>query len=142
ADTVLTSTLAGNVEFHKTVNSLDATARALAVNTAGNTDFGDGGADYVGNTFALASLTTDAAGTTRFNITPSGGTPSVTTTGNQVYNDDVVLRADTVLTSTLAGNVELHNTLTTFDATARSLAVNTAGNTDFGDGGADYVGNT
>ena len=97
-DTVLESTASGNVEFHKRVDGDGNGPWSLTVNTGGNTDFGDGGADYVGNTFALASLTTDAPGTTRFDVTPSDNTnQTVTTIGNQIYNDAVLLDATTVL---------------------------------------------
>ncbi len=144
-DTVLKSNTLGNIEFHNTVDSFDAvTPYSLTVNTGGNTVFGDGDADYVGQTFALSSLTTDAAGFTYFNITPtSTAAPSVTTTTDQIYNDKVRLRKDTVLKSSLTGNIEFHNTVDSFDdLTHYSLAVNTAGNSVFGDGDADYVGKT
>ena len=82
---------AGDIAFNATVNT-DAGAaanRALTVNTAGRTLFGDGGADNVGVIRALASLTTDAGGTTVFNI--AGGAQSVLTSGTQTYNDAVAL---------------------------------------------------
>ena len=94
ANTVLTSTgagAAGNVTFGSTVDG----AFALTVNTAGVTKF----AGAVGGTTALASLTTDAAGSTDIN----GAV--VNTTGLQLYNDVVVLSANTVLTSSAAGNI-------------------------------------
>ena len=81
--------------------------RALTVNSPGITTF----SGRVGNPMALASLTTDAGGTTRINgIT-------VATTGAQTYNDDVVLGVDTSLSGTsgtfegLSGN---GNSLTLF----------------------------
>src|SRR5204863_2624879 len=68
-DAVLTSTSSGAIHFNDTLDSFDATPRALAVNTAGETRFGDGvGNDWVGISFALASLTTDGGGTTVFNV--------------------------------------------------------------------------
>jgi len=61
------------VSFNGTVNG----AFSLTVNTAGTTMFGAA----VGGTTALASVTTDAAGSTALN----GG--SITTSGAQTYND-------------------------------------------------------
>src|SRR5205823_10492131 len=84
--TTLTGTASGPITLASTVNG----AQALTVNTAGVTTFGGA----VGGTTALASLTTDAAGSTDLN----GG--AVTTTGSQTYNDQVLLGADTTLTST------------------------------------------
>src|SRR5262249_14183037 len=72
---------------------------------------------------ALASLTTDAAGTTAIN---GGG---VTTTGNQTYNDPVTLGADAVLTTTAGGNVTFNSTLNG----ARNLTIHAgAGAATFG----------
>ena len=98
--------------------------------TTGDTLFGDGiGTDFIGEFFALASLTTDAGGTTRFNIAGSSNvTPSVTTIGAQTYGDAVSLAENTVLTSTGAGNIA-------FDSTINgpgSLVLNTAGTNFFG----------
>src|SRR5437588_765924 len=93
----------------------------LTVNTAGTTTFGGA----VGNSTALASVTTDAAGSTAIN----GG--SVATTGTQTYNDDVTLGAGTTLSSSgagAAGNITLAKTVNG----AQTLAVNTAGTTTFG----------
>ncbi|MEN3943907.1 filamentous hemagglutinin N-terminal domain-containing protein, partial [Prosthecobacter sp. SYSU 5D2] len=142
-DTVLASTTSGNISFNSTVDT-DAAAlafRSLTVNTGGITGFGNGGADNVGATRALLSLTTDAAGSTVFNIL--GGT-SITTSGAQTYNDSVALMLDTALASTTAGNISFNSTVDT-DAAAlafRSLTVNTGGATQFGNGGADNVGAT
>ena len=149
-DTVLSSTglgALGNIAFASTVDTSAAALanRALTVNTAGSTLFGDGGADNVGLARALASLTTDAgAGSTVFNIL--GGAQSVLTTGPQTYNDAVVLTLDTVLRSTGAGvlgNIQFNSTVDSFNATPRALAVNTGGVTGFGNGlGDDRVGGT
>jgi len=73
----------GNVAFSNTVNG----GHALVVNSSGTTTFGGA----VGGTTALTSLTTDAAGETAI----TGG--AITTTGDQAYNDDVRLGANTVL---------------------------------------------
>ncbi|MEO6752909.1 MAG: hypothetical protein ABIP85_14115 [Chthoniobacteraceae bacterium] len=141
-DTVLTSSAIGSIAFNATVDT-DAGAlanRALTVNTSGNTFFGDGGADNVGLARALASVTTDAGGSTVFNIT--GGAQTVLTTGTQTYSDAVTLMQDTVLTSSVSGAIEFNSTLNTDAGAAanRALTVNTAGSTLFGDGGADNVG--
>src|SRR4029077_20259187 len=79
----------------------------------------------VGGTTALASLTTDAPGTTALN----GG--AVTTTGAQSYNDPVTLGAATVLASTGSGAITLASTV---DG-AFALTVDTAGATIFGGAG-------
>ncbi|HEX7890013.1 MAG TPA: autotransporter-associated beta strand repeat-containing protein [Ramlibacter sp.] len=78
----VTSTGGGNIGFSTTVDG----NTDLAINTAGITRlFGT-----VGGGTALASLTTDAGGSSRI------GT-NVTTTGAQTYNDAVVLTANTAL---------------------------------------------
>ena len=76
-----------------------------------------------GGNAALVSLTTDANGTGVTQI--NGG--AVNTTGNQTYNDPVVLGANTVLTSTTNGDITFGGTLNG----AYTLAVNTAGNSIF-----------
>ena len=113
ADTVLTAQFGGNITFVSTVDG----AFALTVNTTGITAF-DG---PVGGVIALASLTTDAPGTTDLN----GGV--VNTIGTQTYNDPVLLTADTVLTSQFGGNITFASTV---DG-AFALTVNTAGVTAF-----------
>ena len=93
------------ITFNSTVDSDAITARALAINDSGTTQF----KNAVGGIHALASLTTDTPGETDLN----GGT--VTTTGAQTYNDQVVLTADTTLTGvalTLAGVTGGNNSLT------------------------------
>ena len=78
-----------------------ATPRAFSVvNGAGTTTFGGA----VGTT-PLASLTTDALGTTDIN----GG--AVTTTGFQSYGNAVVLTADLLAKSTAGGNVTFAKTV-------------------------------
>ena len=67
------------------------------MNTAGVTAFNGA----VGGATALASLTTDAPGTTDLN----GGV--VNTIGTQTYNDPVLLTADTVLTAQFGGDHHL-----------------------------------
>ncbi|MGV3755148.1 MAG: beta strand repeat-containing protein, partial [Verrucomicrobiota bacterium] len=115
ANTVITSTGAaalGNVTFNSTLDSAVGPF-SLIVNTAGNTDFNGA----VGGIGALLSLTTDAPGT----VSIDGG--AVTTTTFQLYNDPATIGANTVLTSTGAGNITFMQTL---DG-AFTLNVNTAG---------------
>ena len=138
-DTTLTSTAAGNIEFHDKLDSAAATNRNLTVNTAGNVDFGDGGTDYVGSQVALASVTTDAGGATRIQMSNTAQ-PSVRTTGAQSYGDQLVLRSDLRLRSESGGTIWLRNKVDSFDAVPRALTIQTGGFTDFGDGGADLVG--
>ena len=138
ADTRLAATSAGDISFASTIDSLDATPRALVVDTAGVTRFGDGGQDYVGSTFALASLATDAAGSTILNISrPAPGSPStVRTTGGQTYADAVEIAADTLLTSSASGDVTLASTIDSGAAGPRALIIDTAGRTTIRDAGA------
>ncbi|HQN64845.1 MAG TPA: filamentous hemagglutinin N-terminal domain-containing protein [Methylophilus sp.] len=113
----------GNVSFGGTVNSSGAN-RTLAVNTGAATTFGGA----VGNILALASLTTDAGGTTAIN----GG--SVTTTGTQTYNDAAALGAATSLATTnsnitFANSVNASgNALTMASGTGNITATNAANN--------------
>ncbi len=66
-----------NVSFNSTLNG----GQSLTVNDGGTTTFGG----VVGGSAALASITTDAAGTTAMNST------AITTTGAQTYNDATIL---------------------------------------------------
>jgi hypothetical protein len=97
ANTTLNDNNNGNITFVSTVDA-DAAAnnRTLTVNTGGQTIF-DGAVGALGTTpatsTALASLTTDAAGTTKIN----GGAVYA---GIQDYNDPVILGAS----ATLAGD--------------------------------------
>ena len=131
-DTVLTSTGGGDITFLSTVDG----AHALTLNSTGNEIFGG----QVGSLTALASLTTDnpavvtPGGSVEFAF--AGGTtasPSVTTTGAQVYNDEAILRADTVLAST-AGSIDFARTVDSDAAgTPRALTLNAAGDEIFND---------
>ncbi|MBS0263228.1 MAG: hypothetical protein JSS02_14890, partial [Planctomycetes bacterium] len=129
------STTAGSLEFHSplllTGNttlaagdgnlSLDQTvdgAFALVAESAGTTTF----SGEVGGTTALASLTTDLPGTT---VLAQG---SVTTTGDQTFNDAVFLEAHATLVSTNSG----HITLAGLVDGDHMLFVQTAGITTFG----------
>lgn len=108
----------GNVSFGGTVDSSGAN-RTLAVNTTATTLF----SGAVGNTLALASLTTNAGGATAIN----GGI--VTTTGTQTYGEAVSLGVMTNLNTT--------NSAITFNST-----VNTAGNTLTMDAGTGNIAAT
>ncbi len=89
----------GNVNFNGTVDSVAAGNRALTVNTNGTTNF----TQSVGTSKELASLTTDAGGTTEI----FGST--MKTTGNQTYNDRVNLHTATTFETTAGGNVTLND---------------------------------
>jgi hypothetical protein len=77
------STGTGDASFAGTVNGTTAGGQALVVNATGTTAF----AAAVGGSQALASIETDAGGTTALN----GG--SVKTSGTQTYADAAVLGA-------------------------------------------------
>ena len=120
ANTVLTSTGSGAITFNQRVNG----TFTLELNTDGDTTF-DG---TVGDTNELASLTTDANGTTFIN----GG--SIATEGGQLFNDAILLGANTVLSSSASGSINFKSTLNG----AHTLNINTAGATIFD----DQVGNS
>ncbi len=103
-DTTLT-TIGGAAEivFFSTLNS-DGTPRNLIANSPSTTSI----RGVIGNVSPLASLTTDAGGTTNI----SGGV--VTTTGGQTYNDSVsILSINTTLLSNSGGTVAFASTLGT-----------------------------
>ncbi len=84
----LSSSSGGDLLFASALNAdIAPNNRNLMLNTAGNVVFNG----TVGASQALGSLTTDAGGATHLN----GG--SVTTTGDQVYGDTVLLGAVTTL---------------------------------------------
>ena len=118
ATTVLNA-LAGAITFGSTLDGSNSLPVNLTVNTSGITTFGDG----VGSSAALASLTTDAAGTTVLDgnhITTSGP-------GGQSFNDAVTLGNNTLLDAG-AGPIGFSSTV---DGTCH-LWVNTTGTTTFG----------
>ena len=120
-----------NLTFAQKVDS-DATPRALLINSSGGgiTTF----EGLVGSQNALASLTTNADGTTDFNGGTAGGlSNSVTTVGAQTYFDNVILTDDATLTSTGAGNIQFQGTVRDDGSTLTSsnLVVNTSGTTRF-----------
>jgi fibronectin-binding autotransporter adhesin len=108
ADATLASSGNGAIGFTSTVNG----AHNLAVNTGGATTFGG----VVGGTAALASLTTDAGGSTSL-----GG--NVTTSGAQHYGDAVLLGSNATLATTNSA-VTFDSTLDNATATQRSLTIN------------------
>jgi autotransporter-associated beta strand protein len=120
ANTVLTSTGSGAITFNQRLNG----THTLELNTDGDTTFNG----TVGDTNELVSLTTDANGTTFIN----GG--SIATEGGQLFNDAVLLGANTVLSSSASGSVNFKSTLNG----AHTLNINTAGSTIFD----DQVGNS
>ncbi|MFM8415820.1 MAG: beta strand repeat-containing protein, partial [Planctomycetota bacterium] len=107
ADTTLTGV---DVRFASTVDG----GSALVVNASGATSFDAA----VGATTPLASITTDAAGTT------SIGGGSVRTTGSQTWLDNVVLTADTAFTST-GGSINA-GPANTFQAPGRDVSFTAA----------------
>ena len=97
ANATLTSTNSGNVSFAKSVDG----AYGLTVNTGGDTTF----IGNVGLTTPLASLTTDAAGTSQINCA------AVVTTGNQTFNDPASVNSDIKFTTTAGGSITFGGTL-------------------------------
>jgi Dockerin type I domain len=108
---------AGNITFTEAVDG----GFALVANSTGTTTFGAA----VGNGVNLASVTTNAGGTTAIN----GGI--VKTTGAQTYNDNVTLGAGTVIA---ASTVTFNGTVV---GGGNSLGI--TGNAVFGDAAADTV---
>lgn len=132
ANTALTSTAAGDIRFAQTVDG----AFVLNVESAGSLVFGG----VVGGTSPLTTLSADAAhpsgsihfdmtagpvnqpgvtagmltldGTTFINVADSTTTsPSIKTSGGQIYNGSVKLLSDTVLVTTSGGNVTMDSTV-------------------------------
>ena len=104
-----TTITANAVDFNGTVDG----ARTLLVNDSGTTTFHGN----VGSTTALTSLTTTVGGST---VLPA----QVTTTGAQVYGDQVTLSANTTLS---ANSVSLANLV----GASHALAIATPGLVDF-----------
>ena len=152
SDTVLVSTASGNVTFNATVDG----SHALEVDTAANAIFNG----VLGGATPLTSLTTDATnvgGQVQFNMTAAGGsqpagvnagaltvneaavfhvggsttsTPSVQTSGPQMYNGAVQLQLDTVLVST-GGGVTFNSTVDS-GTNPTNLTINATGEIYFG----------
>ena len=132
---------ANDTSFNNTVDATTAGTEALVVNSsgAGVTTFGDAATDdNVGATTALASLLTNADGTTVIN------SASITTTGDQTYNDAAMVGtsgAGNVTTTLNALNASFNNTVDGAAAGAQNLIVNALVATTFGDAaGDDNVG--
>jgi autotransporter-associated beta strand protein len=148
SDDLLDST-SGAIKFNSTVDSSNATARSLTVNTSGTSTFNAA----VGNTNALNVLSSTGTGSVVFNaavgtnlqrlasINITGATlfngNTVYTSGNQTYTGAVTLNTDNLLNST-SGAINFGSTVDSANTTARSLTLNTSGTTTFN--GA--VGNT
>jgi hypothetical protein len=113
AATTLTANNAAQVTFGGTVNG----PSALTINSGGATTFGAA----VGALQALASLTTDNAGTTVYN----GG--SITTTGAQIHGGTGTLGVSTTFTSTGGGNITFNNNVN--GSATLAMVINTAGTT-------------
>ncbi|MDP3907076.1 filamentous hemagglutinin N-terminal domain-containing protein, partial [Novosphingobium sp.] len=96
ADTTLTSTGGGAINFGSTVDSDAGQTRALTTASTGVTTF----AGRVGATDKLSTLTVN--GLTTLNVAGTLGAPSIQTTGAQTYTGAVSLGADTVLSGTTA----------------------------------------
>ena len=119
-----------SVTFTDTINTeANNTPRSLTVNTGGNSQTRFGG--IIGATRALATLTTNADGSTLL----QGA--SVTTTGDQVYNDAVLVANN----MTFAGNDIAFGSTLDSQGSSRSLTINT---TDEGSdlGETTFGGNT
>ena len=112
-DAELESTANGNIVFAGTVDG----PHELTVTTGGTTRF----EDVVGGGTALAALSTGGTGT----VNISGG--SIHTTGDQTYDNAVVLAANTVLNSSNQGDVSFNSTLNG----PYALSIETDGTTAF-----------
>ena len=117
-----------------TVNAVVDGNSNVIYNSAGTTDINA----EIGGTTAVASLTTDAPGTTTLaaDVSAQGGTITI--------NDPLVLNADTTLTDSGASGIFLNNTVNS-DGTARDLTLtttNAASTIDIGDAATDIIGGT
>jgi len=126
-DNDVTINSGGNVSFNGTVDTrANGTLRNLTVNTSNNgqTLF----AANVGASRELANLTTNADGTTRFNGTV------VNTNSDQVYNDAVLVAANTVFSGNdVAFGSSLNPTTTGLDLNVRTADAGAdAGEVTFG----------
>ena len=149
-----TTTFTGvNISYNSTVDAAATGAQDLILNATGAGTFGDGlGHDAVGGEFALGSVTTDSgavSGTTRINSTSVNTMIMGANTGDQTYNDAVIIGFNDAAggdVNTLNGeNVSFSSTIDGATAGGQDLIVNTAndGATTFGDGaGSDIVGGT
>jgi autotransporter-associated beta strand protein len=110
-DALLTSTGGGTISVGQVIGNF-----ALAVNTAGTTKL-----SIIGDTTAVASVTTDATGSTTI------GNGVVRTSGPQTFNDPVTLTSSTgivTFSSTGGGDIAFNGGLT---GSGKGLAINTSG---------------
>ena len=130
ADLTLAAGSGNPIDFTSTLDSASSTARNLILTGSGTETFNG----MVGNTFALASLTT---GTGTIVINNSGGSAStgVATSGSagQVYNGAVTLGADLTFDTTSGGavpagaNITFNSTLGNSASHAVIFAAGTSG---------------
>ena len=120
--TTLTSTGSGDIHLHGTLAS--PLAKALTVNTAGNTIFD-------GTVSGLSTLTTDAGGTNQFNADVST-TSTITLAGTSIFNGAGRIMASNAGAINFNGPVQLNTGLT----------VNTPGTTKFASGVTSPGANT
>ncbi|MEI6393623.1 MAG: hypothetical protein WCT12_21285, partial [Verrucomicrobiota bacterium] len=117
ANMVLDDTGGGTITFNSTIDG----HFTLQVNTSGDEVFNGA----VGRATPLVSLTTDGDGNVGghayLNVPGTSSNPSVSTSGAQVYNDNLSLGADTVLT---AGSTAFNGGVT---ANGYTLTVNYPG---------------
>ncbi|MBS0206358.1 MAG: hypothetical protein JSS49_26005, partial [Planctomycetes bacterium] len=124
---------ATTVSFDGNVDALSAGGQGLTVNASATTTFGDAAADAVGTT-QLAFLTTDASGTTRINAA------NISTTGDQTFNDTVVLGNSTTL---IGSSISFNSTLDATSAGVEGLTVQSSNDVLFSGavGGSTQLGN-
>ncbi|HWE59081.1 MAG TPA: hypothetical protein VG228_05235 [Solirubrobacteraceae bacterium] len=122
-DSTLTSTGSRNVTFDSTVDG----AHGLTINTAGNTTF----TGAVGSNDALASLTTQGAGSTNLD-------GNVSTTGDQTYGQPVTLQTSVKFSDGPNNAVNLEGKV----SGAGELTMAGAGTLALADTSDDYSGGT
>ena len=112
---------AGGIAFLQTLNSSTGGGKDLVLNAGGITSF----TAIVGGVNPLASLTTDAAGSTNLGA-------NAITVGPQIYNDPATITGIAItLSSNTGGDIRFGSTLNASTSGANSLVVNTAGATSF-----------
>ena len=113
---VLIDAKSAGITFRSTLDSLASTTSGLTLNSSSLTRF-DGAVGVINR---LASLTTNAAGTTRIN------TDAIQTTNAAIFNDPTVLEANTLIS---ASNVTFGSTLNgDNNPNRRTLTIGTSGN--------------
>ncbi|HQR05717.1 MAG TPA: autotransporter-associated beta strand repeat-containing protein [Gemmatales bacterium] len=120
---VSTTTFTSTGNFDITFNSSIDGPGGAVINTAGNTVFNG----TIGNTTALALLTTNAGGTTFIN-----NSPLVRTSGSQRYGDAVRIGVNTNFQSTGNAVISFSSTLDSKAGLNVSATVTTTGITAFG----------